>query len=140
MLPKAAYIMLPLQSGDQIDTDYAGGTHPNADETAGDDGWAAISGTSAAAPQLAGVAALIKEACPRLTPAEVRSIMMTTARDVTTGNSNTSSGGPPPPVGPDPPKGNARVMAKNAGRPPKTRARGPFPPLVSPPTQPPIQP
>ena len=32
----------------------AGGTHPNGDETATNDGWAAISGTSAAAPQIAG--------------------------------------------------------------------------------------
>ncbi len=85
MQPRAAYIMLPLQEGCQIDVGSAGGTHPNGDETAGNDGWAAISGTSAAAPQLAGVAALIKQACPRLRPAEVRSIMVSTARDVTVG-------------------------------------------------------
>ena len=40
----------------QIDVGNAGGTHPNGDETANNDGWAAFSGTSAAAPQLAGVA------------------------------------------------------------------------------------
>lgn len=85
MLPKAAYIMLPLQPGCQIDVSLAGGAHPNGDETPNNDGWAAISGTSAAAPQLAGVAALIKQACGRLTPAEVRSIMVSTARDVTVG-------------------------------------------------------
>src|SRR6185295_9743336 len=55
MKPKAAYIMLPLEPGDEIDVGNAGSTHPNGDETANNDGWAAFSGTSAAAPQLAGV-------------------------------------------------------------------------------------
>ena len=32
------------------------------------------------------MAALIKQACPRLTPAQVRSIMVSTARDVTAGS------------------------------------------------------
>ena len=50
MRPRAAYIMLPLQEGCEIDVDLAGGTHPNGDETPNNDGWAAISGTSAAAP------------------------------------------------------------------------------------------
>jgi subtilisin family serine protease len=86
--PRAIYIMLPLEAGDAIDTDLSGGAHPNKDETANNDGWAAFSGTSAAAPQLAGICALIKQACPRLTPAQVRDILKNTARDVTTGNSN----------------------------------------------------
>lgn len=85
MLPRAAYIMLPLEPGDQIDTGSAGGTHPNGDETAGNDGWAAISGTSAAAPQVAGVCALMRQACARLTPAEIRNILRQTATDVTAG-------------------------------------------------------
>jgi len=85
MRPGALYIMLPLEPGDSIDRDLAGGTHPNGDETARDDGWAAISGTSAAAPQLAGAAALIKQACGRLGPKDVREILMKTARDVTQG-------------------------------------------------------
>ncbi|MGH3995597.1 MAG: S8 family serine peptidase, partial [Pseudonocardiaceae bacterium] len=101
MLPRAAYIMLPLQPGDDIDTGMAGGTHPNGDETAANDGWAAISGTSAAAPQLAGVCALVKQACPKLTPAQVRSILKSTARDVTTGTCNPATGGNPAIVGPD---------------------------------------
>jgi Subtilase family len=88
MLPRAIYIMLPLQAGDAIDTGNAGGSHPNGDETAANDGWAAFSGTSAAAPQIAGVCALIRQACPRLTPAEVRDILMRTARDVTTGTNH----------------------------------------------------
>ena len=94
MQPKAIYIMLPLEPGDQIDVGNAGGTHPNGDETTNSDGWAAFSGTSAAAPQLAGVAALIKQACPGLTPTQVRNIMKSTARDVTTGNANKVEGTP----------------------------------------------
>ena len=54
MRPKAMNILLPLQPGDSIDVGNSGGSHPSTgDETASDDGWAAFSGTSAAAPQLA---------------------------------------------------------------------------------------
>jgi subtilisin family serine protease len=114
MKPKAIYIMLPLQPGDEIDVGNAGGTHPNGDETTNNDGWAAFSGTSAAAPQLAGAAALVKQACPNLTPAQVRSILMTTARDVKTGNCNTSTGGFPATAGPDTATGNGLVDAEKA--------------------------
>lgn len=85
MQPDAAYIMLPVQPGDQIDVGSAGGTHPSGDETAPDDGWGAFSGTSAAAPQLAGVCALLREAHPGITPEEAREVLMNTARDVTVG-------------------------------------------------------
>jgi subtilisin family serine protease len=86
MRPKAAYIMLPLPEGCDIDTALAGGTHPNGDETTGSDGWAAISGTSAAAPQLAGVCALIKKKNMALTPKEIKKILMKSAIDVVNGN------------------------------------------------------
>lgn len=85
MLPKAAYILLPMPKGCRIDDVRAGGRHPHADETTGHDGWAAISGTSAAAPQLAGAAALVLQACPSLTPHEVRAVLVGTARDVKRG-------------------------------------------------------
>jgi hypothetical protein len=84
-VPAAAYIMLPLEPGDEIDYGSYGGNHPQRDETKRDDGWAAFSGTSAAAPQLAGVCALMKQACPALTPADARDILKRTARDVTEG-------------------------------------------------------
>jgi hypothetical protein len=93
MSPGAKYIMLPLQPGDQIDVSSAGGTHPNGDETLANDGWAAFSGTSAAAPQLAGAAALIKQACAKLKPADIRDVLMKSARDVTTGTCNPNTGG-----------------------------------------------
>lgn len=140
MLPRAAYIMLPLQPGDDIDTDLAGGTHPNGDETAVNDGWAAISGTSAAAPQLAGVSALIKQACAKLTPAQVRNILKTTARDVTTGTCNPATGGNAATVGPDLATGHGLADANKAVLVAKVKCLGPIKPIQ--PIQPvgPIQP
>ena len=114
MSPGASYIMLPLEPGDQIDTGKAGGTHPPGDETAPDDGWAAFSGTSAAAPQLAGAAALVKQACSRLTPRQIRNVLMKSARDVTAGNCSPSTGGNVAVVGPDTATGNGLVDAHKA--------------------------
>lgn len=85
MRPRAMNIMLPVEPGDSIDVGNSGGSHPNGDETADNDGWATFSGTSAAAPQLAGAAALVKQACQRLTPVQIRDVLRNTARDVTTG-------------------------------------------------------
>ncbi len=113
MRPGAQYIMLPVESGGSLDTSEAGGTHPNGDETAPNDGWAAFSGTSAAAPQVAGAAALIKQACPRLSPAEVKDILMRTARDVTTGRNHPNFNIAAVP-GPDAATGNGLVDASNA--------------------------
>jgi subtilisin family serine protease len=103
MKPKAAYIMLPIEPNDEIDNIFASGagTHPNGDETANNDGWGAFSGTSAAAPQLAGVCALIKQVKPNLSPFQIREILKRTARDVTTGNCNISSSGAAATVGND---------------------------------------
>jgi subtilisin family serine protease len=114
MKPEGIYIMLPVRPSDYFDVAYAKKSFPNGDETASDDGWAAFSGTSAAAPQLAGAAALVKQAFPRLNPAQVRSILMNTARDVTTGHCNSSTGGFPATVGPDTATGNGLVDAEKA--------------------------
>lgn len=138
MLPRAAYIMLPVQDGDQIDVQLAGGTHPNADETARNDGWAAFSGTSAAAPQLAGAAALIKQACPSLRPADIRGILIRTARDVTTGHCNPATGGHAAVAGPDLATGAGLVDAHRAALLARVRCLGPIRPIV-PPVQP-VQP
>lgn len=116
MRPRAAYIMLPVQPNDEIDRDLGNGSaHPNGDETPPNDGWAAISGTSAAAPQLAGAAALVKQACPRLTPVQVRSVLTSTARDVTVGSNSPRPGmNNPATVGPDLATGHGLVDAARA--------------------------
>jgi hypothetical protein len=139
MQPGASYIMLPLQPGDDIDTTKAGGTHPPGDETASNDGWAAFSGTSAAAPQLAGVVALMKQACPQLSPADVRDILMRTARDVTTGNCHPNTGGNPATRGYDIATGAGLVDAHKAVLMAKLRCLGPIRPPIEP-IRPPIAP
>jgi hypothetical protein len=140
MKPKAIYIMFPLEPGDEIDVGNAGLTHPNGDETTNSDGWAAFSGTSAAAPQLAGVAALVKQACPGLTPAQVRNIMKSTARDVTTGHCNSVPGGPAAgnvaTVGPDLATGTGLVDAHKAVMLAKVQCLGPISIGVVQPVQP----
>ncbi len=133
LTPGAMYIMLPLEAGDQIDVGNAGDTHPDGDQTATDDGWAAFSGTSAAAPQVAGVCALIKQACPSLSPAEIRDILKTTARDVTAGNAAPSTGGNAASIGPDLATGHGLVDANNAVMTAMAKCLGPIQP-VAPPT------
>jgi hypothetical protein len=88
MQPGAIYIELPLQPGCTIDVGLSGPGFPNSDETAPDDGWAVISGTSAASPQAAGVCALLKQAQPGLSPPLVKNILRASARDVQAGMSN----------------------------------------------------
>jgi subtilisin family serine protease len=141
MSPGATYIMLPLEPGDDIDVSKSGGSHPPGDETARNDGWAAFSGTSAAAPQLAGAAALVLQACSRLSPNEVRDILMITARDVTVGNCSPSTGANPATVGPDTATGNGLVNAQKAALVARLRCLGPIFPIrpIGPPIRP-IQP
>jgi serine protease AprX len=91
MKPRAAYIMLPVQPNCEIDQDVSSGTFPNGDETQPNDGWSVISGTSAAAPQLAGVCALLKQKKPSLTPLEAKQVLAGSARDCTQGVANDAS-------------------------------------------------
>lgn len=116
LLPKAMYIMLPLQPLDSIDTGNSGGVHPNGDQTFNNDGWAAFSGTSAAAPQIAGVAALLKQQKPTLTPLQIKNILKRTATDVTAGNCNANTGGHAAVSGPDLATGHGLVNAFAAAR------------------------
>jgi subtilisin family serine protease len=89
LLPRAQYLMLPVQASCQLDDEESRDTQAEVgDGTTADDGWAMFSGTSAAAPQLAGVAALILAAVPGLSPAQVAEAMVKTATDVTTGSCN----------------------------------------------------
>lgn len=85
MRPKAIYIVLPVEPGDQIDAGNSGSAFPDGDETGAEDGWAGFSGTSAAAPQLAGAAALLKHAFPAITPNGVKAALVGGARDVVAG-------------------------------------------------------
>ncbi|MBP0589672.1 S8 family serine peptidase [Paraburkholderia sp. LEh10] len=86
LLPHATYISLPVSPGCEIDRENAA-----FDGTTPDDGWGVFSGTSAAAPQLAGLCALLLQANPRLSPGDVKAILRRTARDVTKGHANPAS-------------------------------------------------
>jgi bacillopeptidase F len=55
-------------------------------------GYSSQSGTSMAAPHIAGVAALIRQACPDLTPEEVMAVMYDTAVDLGTPGKNSVYG------------------------------------------------
>ena len=91
MQPHAPYIMLPVPRGCKIDRENA-----VFDGTTANDGWAAFSGTSAAAPQLAGVCALLLQKNPGLTADDIRAILRLTARDVQNGAANPASNVPNP--------------------------------------------
>ncbi len=80
----AHYIMLPLQPDCDID-------RQNGDGTATNDGWAVISGTSAAAPQLAGAIALLLEKNPGLSAADIKTVFDQTSKDVVNGTANAAS-------------------------------------------------
>jgi subtilisin family serine protease len=86
LLPHADYIMLPVPAGEEIDRDNSShdGTRP-------DDGWGVFSGTSAAAPQLAAVCALLLEKNRGLKPADIKALLRRTAREVSQGHANPAS-------------------------------------------------
>lgn len=89
--PKAAYIALPVEPEDETDEEGSQPAwlkFPDVDETQPDDGWAMISGTSAAAPQIAGICALLKQINPDLSPALIKTILKASCRDVKKGVSN----------------------------------------------------
>jgi len=89
MQPRAQYLMLPIPAGCEIDQDESAPApeDPTGDGTSPSDGWALFSGTSAAAPQLAGAAAVLLSAKPNLTPAQVIESFTSTAVDVVVGHS-----------------------------------------------------
>ena len=86
MLPHADYITLPVPPNTEIDSRNA--AH---DGTPPDDGWAVFSGTSASAPQIAGLCALLLEKNPGLKPADVKAILRRSAREVKSGHANPMS-------------------------------------------------
>jgi subtilisin family serine protease len=91
LLPHASYIMLPIPPGCEIDHECAAPPDPPGDGTGTKDGWGVFSGTSAAAPQLAAVCALLLEKNPGLTPSDIKSVLRRTSRDVLVGHANPSS-------------------------------------------------
>jgi subtilisin family serine protease len=96
-LPHGSYIMLPVSPNSLVDQQLA----VRDDGTEAIDGWAAFSGTSAAAPQLAGICALMKQVNRGLSPAQARQILQRTARDVVDGFSNPATSGASARAGPD---------------------------------------
>jgi subtilisin family serine protease len=88
MQPRAQYLMLPVQPGCELDrAESVFDDGEEGDGTNDQDGWALFSGTSAAAPQIAGAAALILSAKPNLKPAQVITALSETATDVVVGRS-----------------------------------------------------
>lgn len=115
MLPRAQYIMLPVPPNSPIDISESQPDFPDLDDdrTASNDGWALFSGSSAAAPQIAGVAALMLAAKPGLTPLQITQALRNTAIDVTSGNCNPRFNFPAT-VGHDAATGNGLVNAAAA--------------------------
>jgi len=94
--PRACLIMLPTEPNNTMDQDLSSsGVFPNGDNTATNDGWCVCSGTSAAAPQTAGVAALLLQQHNTLTPMAVKNVLENSARDVQTGTSANGDGADP---------------------------------------------
>jgi len=86
MMPDATYIRLPIPKGCDIDRDMAA-----ADRTKPNDGWGVFSGTSAAAPQIAGLCALLLQKNPGLSPQEIKAVLRRSARDVSVGRASAAS-------------------------------------------------
>jgi serine protease AprX len=88
--PKGIYILMPCAPGSSLDRAQAGPSFPDQDETAPDDGWLGASGTSSAAPQVAGLVALLvaqgRAKGNVLTTDAVRNLLQQTAVIVEKGN------------------------------------------------------
>jgi subtilisin family serine protease len=118
MLPRAQYLMLPVPPGSSLDVDESQPDLPDdvfGDGTSPSDGWALFSGTSAAAPQLAGVAALILGAFRGLKPLQVIEAITMSAIEVSRGTCHPRFGNLAA-IGPDAATGAGLVNAVTALR------------------------
>ncbi|WP_053226395.1 S8 family serine peptidase [Solirubrobacter soli] len=87
--PRASYLMLPIAPRCRIDTERAtAGRDDPADGTTASDGWALFSGTSAAAPQVAGAVAVLRSIKPDKKPAEIARALSDSALDIRVGHSH----------------------------------------------------
>ncbi|MGC2236620.1 MAG: S8 family serine peptidase [Pyrinomonadaceae bacterium] len=102
--PLKGHIMLPVPNDSQLDGD-------NMTPSQKGKGWGIFSGTSAAAPQIAGVIALMLSANPELTQSEIKAILAATATDIDTG---TTAHGVAAATGVDLATGSGLVNALNA--------------------------
>lgn len=74
--PMKGHIMLPVPEGSKLEGENMNGLKR---------GWGIFSGTSAAAPQAAGITALLLSVNPNLKPADIKSIISSKAKDVVCG-------------------------------------------------------
>ena len=88
--PKGILIMLPTEPGNKMDKVFSVSNFPNGDNTRSNDGWCVCSGTSASAPQVAGVVALLLEKYPGLKPEAVKNILQNSSRGIQTGSTNST--------------------------------------------------
>jgi len=81
---ESPFLHLPVPAGSRYDLEYSEfqnivGEDVTLNDQVTSDGWAAFSGTSAAAPQVSGICALLLQAQPDLKPHEVKSILLNSA-------------------------------------------------------------
>jgi subtilisin family serine protease len=83
--------MLPIPPGCEIDGETSQPSDGQGDGTSPNDGWGVFSGTSAAAPQIAAICALLLEKNSGLTPSDIKAVLRRTARNVLVGAANPAS-------------------------------------------------
>lgn len=87
--PKAIYIVMPTQPDNSMDNRLGGAPWPQFDGTTVSDGWVGASGTSSAAPQVAGVVALMLQRADELgrpmAQSDIRHILSQSAIPITRG-------------------------------------------------------
>jgi subtilisin family serine protease len=86
MMPHATYIRLPIPKGSKLDREMS-----VPDGTRSNDSWGVFSGTSAAAPQIAGLCALLLQQHPGISPQEIKAVLRRSCHDVSDGRAHASS-------------------------------------------------